>query len=161
IVVNDPLLAPVPQAPKVLGNWKEALNLILSRSTDLATALQEVERAEGNARIALAAALPSLTGTLTATGQILTGSTTTPDRQLKVVGGNGWVVLPGGTQSLPSVNPLAVAQLTATQPILAPRAWYGIKTSDMALTSAKLSVEDKKRTIFSSVASSIISVFTA
>jgi outer membrane protein TolC len=163
IVVNDPLLAPVPAAPKVLNNWKEALGFIMSRSTSLATALQEVERAEGNARIALAAALPSITGTLTVTGQLVTGtaggSAVTP---LPVLGGNGVVVIPGQpAQSAPAVNPIVLGQLSASQPILAPRAWYGIKTADMSITSAKLSVEDQKRTIFTSVASSIIAVFTA
>ena len=72
IELNDPMLVPVPQAGKVLTDWKQALNLILARSTNLATALQEVERAEGNARIALAGALPTITGTVNVTGQLIT-----------------------------------------------------------------------------------------
>ena len=65
IVLNDPLLAPVPAAEKVLTSWKQALQNINARSVDLATAEQEVERAEGNWRTALSNALP----TLTAVGQ--------------------------------------------------------------------------------------------
>lgn len=149
IQVNDPLLAPVPPAPKVLNNWKEALNLILSRSTDLATALQEVEKAEGNARGALALALPTITAQGTITGQLITG-----------VNKSSFMGMTLSTPA-PAINPTVNGQITATQPILAPKAWYGIKTANMSTESAKLSVEDKKRTIFTSVASSIITVFTA
>src|SRR5262245_3175910 len=73
IEVNDPLLAPVPPAPHVLHNWREAITLIMARSVDLAIAVQEVERSEGLARQALALALPTLTATGTVTGQLVTG----------------------------------------------------------------------------------------
>jgi multidrug efflux system outer membrane protein len=141
IVLNDPLLTPVPPADHILNDWKEALGFIMSRSTALATAVQEVLRAEGNARIALAAALPSLTGTVTVAGQL---------------------IKPAATPGAPAIpNPIVSGALNVTQPILAPRAWYGIKTGEMGVTSAKLSVDDQKRTIFTSVASSIVSVYTA
>jgi outer membrane protein TolC len=149
IQVNDPLLAPMPPAGKMLNNWKDALGFIMSRSTDLATALQEVEKAEGSARIALAAALPTITGTLTVTGQLITGQF--------ISMANGVTI----STPAPATNPTMLAQLTAVQPILAPRAWYAIKTAQMTVSSNKLTVEDKKRTIFTGVASAIISVFTA
>jgi outer membrane protein TolC len=143
IEVNDPLLTPVPPAPHILNNWKEALNYILTRSVDVATAVQEVEKAEGASRQALALALPTLTGTLTATGQVIT-----PPASQQVPG-------------LTGTNPTVLASLTASLPIFAPRAWYGIKTADMQTQASKLSLEDKKRTIFAGVASAIINVFTA
>jgi outer membrane protein, multidrug efflux system len=158
IVVNDPLLTPVPPAPHILGNWKEALSFIMARSTTLATAVQEVVRAEGNSRIALAAALPTITGAVTVTGQLVTGSIPASPGLTYM----GATLLPGGTATtIPPVNPTVLASIQAIQPILAPRAWYGIKTGEMGVTSAKLSVDDQKRTIFTGVASSIITVFTA
>ena len=161
IEINDAMLTPVPPAAKVLTDWKQALNLILARSTNLATALQEVQRAEGNARIALAAALPTITGTVNVTGQLITTSVpASPGYSFMT--SQGTQVVPGTVAyTSPNPNPTVIGALSASQPILAPRAWYGIKTGEMGVTSAKLSVEDQKRTIFSSVASSIISVFTA
>jgi multidrug efflux system outer membrane protein len=139
VEVNDPMLTSVPPASKVLNNWKEALGFIMSRSTSLATAVQEVEKAEGNARVALAAALPSINGTVTITGQLITP--------------------PAGTSPLP--NPLVSGALQVTQPVLAPRQWYAIRTAELGITSNKFAMEDQKRTIFAGVASSIITVFTA
>jgi outer membrane protein TolC len=157
------MLAPMPPATKAVTNWKQALGMIQTRSTDLAIAVQEVEKAEGSVRVALAAALPSLTGTLTVTGQLITGRLPgAPATQLPVIGGPGVVVFPGtpGT-NVPATNPVVLAQLSAQQPILAPRAWYAIRTAELSVTSNKLTLEDKKRTIFTGVASAIIGVFTA
>jgi outer membrane protein TolC len=157
------MLTPVPPATKVLTNWKQALGYIQSRSTDLAIAIQEVEKANGSVRVALAAALPSLTGTLTATGQLVTGKFPgNPATPVPVLGGTGVVIFPAGAATnVPAVNPILLAQLTAQQPILAPRAWYAIHTADLGVTGTKLTVEDKKRTLFTGVASAIIGVFTA
>ena len=146
IEVNDPQLAPVPPAPHVLASWREALTLIANRSVDVAVAMQEIQRAEGLARQALALALPTITATGSITGQIITGTIIVPPQ-------------PGF--SVPSTNPSLLATLSASQPILAPRAWYGIKTADMGITSSRLSVEDKRRTVLAVVASSIVAVFTS
>jgi outer membrane protein TolC len=161
--ITDEMLTPVPPAAKVLNNWKQALGYIQSRSTDLAIAIQEVEKAEGNVRVALAAALPSLTGTLSATGQLVTGKLAgNPAVPLPVLGGAGVVVFPAGAgTTVPSVNPTILAQIQAQQPILAPRQWYAIHTAEIGVTGNKLLVEDKKRTLFTGVASAIIGVFTA
>jgi outer membrane protein TolC len=160
IDIKDDMLTPVPVAPHVLTNWKDALNLILTRSTTLATALQEVERAEGNARVALAGALPTITGSASVTGQLIKGSTSVASIQNPNTG----ALLPAPILvpvTYPTVNPLVTASLLASQPILAPRAWYGIRTAELGVTSAKYAVDDQKRQIFTSVASSIITVFTA
>jgi outer membrane protein TolC len=141
IVLNDPMLAPVPPATKTLANWKEALNYITNRSIDVAIAFQEIERAEGLRRQALAGALPTLNAQGTVTGQVITGT---------YLG-----------QPVPSTNPSVTGSITATLPLLAPRAWYGVKTADMSVTSSKLSWEDKRRTVLITVANSIVSVITA
>jgi outer membrane protein TolC len=173
VEVVDPMLAPVAPAPKVLTNWKMALQLIQTRSIDIATAVQEVEKAEGNLRVSLAVALPSLTGTLTATGQLIT-SPKSAGGLLPVPG----VIVPGVANNLPQTvlftqglgqggtgasgtNPTALAALQASMPIFAPRAWYAIRTAELGVHSNKLTLEDKKRTIFTAVAAAIIQVFTA
>jgi len=141
ITVNDPLLAPVPPPPHVLGSWREALNIISARSVDLAIAAQEVHRAEGVSRQALAAALPSLNATGMATHQLLYNP---------------------ASQFAAFINRTAVqGQVTASLPILAPRAWYGLKTADMSVASSKLTVEDKRRTVLAGVANAIVAVYTA
>jgi multidrug efflux system outer membrane protein len=163
VEVNDPLLAPVPPAAHILNNWKEALNYILTRSVDVATAVQEVEKAEGASRQALALALPTITGTFNVTGQVVTGQSPaeTTTGTVKVGGVTGSFSVPIPQTPLPPVNPTALATLTASMPIFAPRSWYGIKTADMTTAISRLSLEDKKRTIFAGVASAIINVFTA
>ena len=142
-MVNDPLLTPVPPAPHVLTNWREALGYITNRSLDVATSFQEIGRAEGLRRQALALALPTITATGAATYQFV--------KQDYVV--NGVLVTP--------TNPVVTGQLTASLPVLAPRAWYGIKTAEMGVTSAKLSFDDKRARCSRRVASAIVTVFTA
>jgi outer membrane protein, multidrug efflux system len=128
IEIDDPMLAPVPQAAKVLRDWKEALGLIVSRSTDIAIALQEVERAEGNARIALAAALPTITGTVQVTGQLITppaaGVSPLSGIPATLDGAPARLGLPLGLpgSDRAAVNPIVTGSITASQPILAPRA---------------------------------------
>src|SRR5436309_2137299 len=60
--VNDPMLAPVPAAPKSIASWEEALTYVRARSTDLRIAYDEVLRAEALQRTALAGALPQING---------------------------------------------------------------------------------------------------
>src|SRR5580704_6484764 len=49
--VTDPLLAPVPTPRRVLRSWKEAVELLRSRSTDLRIAVDQVLQAEAQTRI--------------------------------------------------------------------------------------------------------------
>jgi outer membrane protein TolC len=139
--LDDPLLAPVEPAPHQLASWREAVTLVNSRSVELGIAVQEVERARGNARQALALTLPTITASGSLTAQLLTAA------------------LPPGTES--TANPSLQGQLAVSQPILAPRAWYGLKTSKMGVASAKLSVADKKRTVLTGVVNGIVSVVIA
>ena len=117
--IDDPLLAPPEPARHQLADWNEALDLIHLWSTDLDIAVQGVERARGSSRQALALALPTLGASGSVSEQLLTG-TSVP-----------------GTAS--NANPSLQAQFVLSQPILAPRAWYGVKTADMGVTSARLS----------------------
>ena len=139
--LDDPLLAAVEPPPHQLSSWREAVTLITARSVDLGIAVQEVERARGNARQALALALPTISSSGSITQQLLTAASTP------------------GVES--AANPALQWQLAVSQPIFAPQAWYGIKTADMQVTSAMLSVADKKRTVLTGVVNSIVSVVAA
>jgi outer membrane protein TolC len=139
IEINDPLLATVPPPPHLLGSWRDALTLISSRSVELAIAEQEIARAQGLSRQALAGALTSVNATGSMTYQLLQDNATGP---------------------LARANPTIAGSLTVSQPILAPRAWYAIGTAELSVKSAKLSVEDKRRTSLAQVAEAIVGVYT-
>jgi outer membrane protein TolC len=145
IQINDPMLAPVPPATKILNNWREALGFITTRSLDVATGYQEILRAEGLRRQALGGALGTINATGTVTGQVITGTSTF-----------GNITTPS-----PSTNPTVTGQITASLPVLAPRVWYAIGTADMSIASAKLSYDDKRRTVLTTVATSIVAVITS
>ncbi|WP_437616201.1 TolC family protein [Sorangium sp. So ce834] len=134
IEVNDPALAPVPPAARTLASWNEARAIIEQRSVDLVVAVQEVARAEGSARRALAQALPNLD----ASGEL------------------SRLLAPGGADA----PTRAGASITLRQPILAPRAWYGIGTADLAVEVAKLSLEDRRRFTLVAVADAVVSIVT-
>src|SRR5580704_12096309 len=70
--VNDPMLAPVPQPPRVLGSWREAVALLRARSTDLKMAVDQVLEAEAQTRIALAQYLPTINGQGSYNHQLIT-----------------------------------------------------------------------------------------
>jgi outer membrane protein TolC len=147
------MLAPVPAANKSVSNWEDVLGLIRARSTELRIAYAAVERAEGQSRIALAGALPSLNGTGTLRKELLTRTTTNQ------------FTTPTGTivqrVETPSPDVVGIAALTLSQPIFAPRAWYGIKTAHMGEDVARMSVEQTKRGIAANVASTVLAVVTA
>ncbi|WP_437767633.1 TolC family protein [Sorangium sp. So ce764] len=157
IEVNDPALAPVPPPARTLASWNDARGMIEQRSVEFAIAVQEVARAEGVARRALAAALPSLD----ARGDV--------DHELA---GGGAVRLPPGLAPAPGEPTGAFqdvedapttlrASLTLRQPVLAPRAWYGIGTARRSVDVARLSLEDRRRITVGAVADAVVSIVTA
>jgi len=153
--IDDPMLAPMPPAATNVATWDEILDLIRARSTDLRTAYDEVLRAEGMTRSALAQTLPtiSLAGTYTyQTGNY--GNTIEPVP--KANGTIGKILV----SSAPNANSVA-GQAVLTQPILAFQAWHGIGTARAGERAARLSFDDMKRTIALNVANAIIGVVTA
>jgi hypothetical protein len=71
--VQDGMLEPVPPPKHVVQSWRDALRLVRSRNTSLRMAAAQVQLAAGQSRQALAAALPSLTGTADVTRHLITG----------------------------------------------------------------------------------------
>ncbi len=138
--VSDPMLAPVPQARRLLRTWEEALVLVKSRSIELRSALADVSKAEAQWRTALAGALPNISGNASLTHQPINTSL---------------------FSAATSGNNTANANLTLIQPLLATRAWYAIGTADQAIDVARLNVEDAKRLIALRVANGMVAVVTA
>ena len=156
IDVKDPLLTPVAPAPHVLGGFRDALAMVASRSVELAVALQEVQRAEGLTRQALGAALTTVNLTGTLKHDLIRKDVTSVDYGASAQSGS----LVSTTATVPS-SPTALATLTATQPIFAPRAWHAIGTAERSIDVARMSAENVRRTILTAVANAIVGVVTA
>lgn len=152
--IDDPMLAPLPPAARTLKDWNDARSLLRTRSIDLAIALADVERAEGQARVALAAALPTINVGATGTHNFITN----PATQLE--GTN-----PDGT---PRFSPISVpvpnilsGNVTGQMPLINVRVWYGVGTGRKNVKAAQQSTSDIKRTLVLGLASAVVSVYTA
>jgi multidrug efflux system outer membrane protein len=154
VEVSDPLLTPVPPAPNTLTSWRDAMDRVLARSPDLRIAEQEVRRAEGLSRQALAGVLPRVTASGSVTHNLIT--TEVPAREV-TIGGTSFPV--SAAYEAPA-TPVALAQLNAAWP-LSPRAYYALGTSELGVRAAERTFEDKQRTVIAAVASAIVSVVTA
>lgn len=148
--VDDPMLAPIPPAPRSVGGWDDALGDVRARSTDLRIAETRVGQAEGGARVALAALLPSISGSVTGSHQFLTKST----QSIDPVTGNTV------TTTSPTENTLT-AGASLSQALVNVRAIWGLGTAKRNVEAASLSLEDQKRQLTVSLASTMLSVLTA
>lgn len=142
--VSDPMLAPPPQAPRAIRTWDEALALIRTRSPDYASNLQDIERAEAQSRIALAAVLPTLNGQGSFTHQFHTHP----------------ITLGGATVLNPPQNVWGLGA-TFAWPIVNPRGIYGLGTAKRNVEAAKLTFSEKRREIASSVVNSMLATLVA
>lgn len=152
--VSDPMLAPVPPAPVQVGSWDEALALLRQRSTDLRTALAQVEAAAGARRAALGGLLPSLGGTVSVQYNVL--GPTTP---LSVGGGTGGGITGGGTTgSFTTSTPLGTAVLTANVPLLDLQAVRTLRAADSTRRAAELSLDETRRQLTGALARALARV---
>lgn len=152
-VVQDPMLGSVPAAKRVISSWGEAEALLRSRSTDIRIAVAEAARAEAQSRIALAGALPALTGTAVYTHQFLTNRSSQISR-LDAAGNPVFRPL-----QLPIPDALT-GNLQLVQPLLATRTWHAIATAKIGEQSARLSLQELKRTLTRDTASTVVAVIT-
>ena len=151
--VDDPMLAPVPRPKTEIATWEEALQYLRSRSTDLQIAVQEVFRAEAQTRVALAAVLPTITGTGAVTHNIITN-----DVPNLIRGADGSTSTKVITTPYPNY---LTGQLSLSQSVINLRSWYAIGTADYNIGVTKLTVEDTKRVIALKAANAIVGVVTA
>lgn len=150
---SDPMLVPAAPASRTVGSWQEALRLVRERSTDLRTAQANIARAEAQWRTALAALLPQINATGTGTYNMVTSPAYTFD-----LAAGGYV--PSGKRT-PSGDPFVNLTGTLVQPVIAPRALWGLGTAAAAADSTRLSLADTKRTVALGVANAMVSVVTA
>jgi outer membrane protein TolC len=148
--VNDAMLEPIELPAQVLGSWRQALSLVQSRSTSLATARARIVEANARSRQALSNGLPSVTGNgsynrnlLFATGAALTAQN---------IQTNVRVPYPATVWN---------AGVSLRQPVFDLRTWYDVGTSDVAIAAASASAEDVERISLGSLADTIVSVITA
>lgn len=146
--IDDPALVSPPRPPRQIGGWREAMETIRTRSTDLAISLADVTRAEAQTRVALAAALPTLGAQASASDVVMRTVTQPLSGDAK-------------TTFLPENSLTYGGSLNLSVPIFAPRAWYAMGTADRNLEAARLSALDQRRILAANVASALVSVVTA
>jgi outer membrane protein TolC len=139
--VTDPMLAEAPRAPREVETWREALESVRQRSTDLRTAFDEVLRAQAQERIALANLLPTVTGNVT--GEHQSG--------LQVGG------LALSSQALDTLSVGAQIQQT----LVNSQQFYALGTAKTSTRAAELSRADEARTLAVTTANAIVGVVTA
>jgi outer membrane protein, multidrug efflux system len=158
--VDDPMLTPVPPAGRIVGSWQEALSMLVVRSLDLRNAYDQIKSAEALSRIALAATLPTIAGTGTATHQFITNTVAGAGAMSLTCMGSATGTSCGEGSTVPTPNYMTGA-LVLSQPLLAIEAWHYIGTTHVSQEAARLSAEDLKRTLAISVGTDIINVVTA
>jgi outer membrane protein TolC len=147
--VTDSMLEPIELPSQVLASWRQALSLVQSRSTSIATARARIVEANARSRAALANGLPLITGSGTVNRNLLfaTGATLTAQGQSNV--------------RLPYPATTWNAGVSLRQPIFDLRTWYDIHTADTAADAAAMSAEDVERLALGGLADSIVTVITA
>jgi outer membrane protein TolC len=149
--VDDPMLAPAPSPKRVLGSWKEGLDLLRARSTDLRIAVDQVLQAEALTRIALAQYLPTINASLSYTRQLITHPVTSG-----AVVGNTIVE----TSEVPIPNTFS-SNIQLQQDVINVQEFDQIGIDKIGERASRLSVDDKKRTLALSLANQIVAVVTA
>jgi outer membrane protein TolC len=144
------MLTAPPAAPREINSWADAVALSRARSTDIATAVAEVRRAEAQTRTALAAVLPTLNGSVSYPHQFITKDQT-------VLGAPGE---PPRTITSPQSD-YVNGSLVLQQSIINLQAWHSIKTGKENEKAARLSVEDSERVVTLGVASAVVGVVAA
>ncbi len=150
--VTDPMLEPVPPPKRLLASWDEAVAYMRTRSTDLRVALDAVLQAEAMTRIAFAAYLPTINANGTFTHQLITNRVN-----------NGISVSASGlvnSSTLPLENG-ETGNIQAQQTLINVQSWDQIRINKLSEAQARLSVDDKKRTLALGLANQIVAVVTA
>jgi len=146
------MLVPVPPPRRAIASWDEAARLMRARSTDLRRAHDEIRRAEADSRTALAAVLPSLNATGTASHTLLPAA-----------GSNTFVDASGATVSAASgrARNTLNASLRLGVPLVDLKAWHAIGTAHRNEDAARLGQAELERTTAAALAAAIAESVTA
>ena len=142
VPVDDPMLRPVERAPHNLRDWREALQLVRTRSPDLRVALAQIEVSRGRARMALAGALPKLTGTGTLTHQLVQYEPINPS-------------------PVPFPATVFTARADLVVPLLSARNWYDYATAKDTVQKIEVDVDEAERKVIAGLAEAVVAVITA
>ncbi|MBU8896661.1 TolC family protein [Corallococcus sp. H22C18031201] len=157
--VSDPLLTPVPPPPLQVKTWGEALDLLRQRSTDLRTALAQVEVAAGQWRIALANLLPTINGTIAT--QLPKDSSLIGGGLSGGISGGGSGVEGSNTGAKRPTQPLVVGLLTGSMPLVDLGSIYGVGTAKESRHTAALSLAETKRQLTLGLAQALVTASSA
>lgn len=150
--VEDPMLLPVPPPHRFIASWEEAERLLRARSTDLRSAYDDIRRAEADSRTALAAVLPTLSGSGTATHTLLD----LPKRaSVPILDQAGNITTTSGGSNSYSASVRASISLINLQ------VWHQIGTAHVSEDAARLSYQDLERTTAAGLATAIAQNVTA
>lgn len=146
VPVDDPMLASVPPATKNLKDWRDALEILRARSTELRSAHAQIEVARGQARMTLAASLPKLTGTGTLNHQLIAPPPP-----------------PAGSATVAGLFPATVftARAELLVPLLSARNWYDYATAKESIVKSQLDAAEAGRKIIAGLAEAIVGVVTS
>jgi outer membrane protein, multidrug efflux system len=144
------MLDPLELPAQVLGSWQQALALMRSRSTSIATARAQIAEADARSRQTLSSSLPTLSGNGSVTRNLLFATGTTTLAQ----GGVAEVRLPYPATTWN-------AGVSFRQPVFDLRSWYDVTTSRRAIDAAAAGAEDVERQALGSLADAIVTVITA
>ena len=146
--VDDAMLAPPPDAPRVIPSWDDALALVRRQSPDYVTGYQSVLRAESQARLALSQLLPTLTGNASYTHQFLT-----EQFSLSTTG-------TGPTFQSPAADVFGVGA-TLNVPLVNARGIFAQRTATRTVEAAERSFDDTRRLIATSLVHSMLTTLAS
>jgi outer membrane protein, multidrug efflux system len=148
--VNDSMLDAVEAPRHVLENWRQALALVRSQSTTVATARARIIEANARSRQALSLGLPEIGATGSVRRNLLFGTGVTINDEGQ----------PTNTR-LPYPATVWNAGLSLRAPVFDLRTWHDVSTSKTAIEAASASAKDAERLVLGSLADTIVTVTTA
>ncbi len=148
--ITDQMLEPVPPPARVLKSWQEALELVRTRNTSLATARAQVLTAQAQARLALAQSLPSLVANGVVQRSLLFG---------RGIGRTADRFIPNARQ--PQQATIWSAGLSFRQRLLDVQSWYDQDTASLAVDANLALVQDTQRVAMGALADTLVTVITA
>lgn len=154
--IDDPALVAAPRPKTVLTSWREAKDLLASRSTDLRSAVYGVQRAEGRWRQALGGLLP--------TGRLNGGigyDLVNPDVPALGVVGAGGATIAVAQQKVKATIPVGGIALNATLPVVDIASWMNLGSSNSGIESAKFTEADVRRRVVQSLSRTLVAVVAA
>jgi outer membrane protein, multidrug efflux system len=153
---TDPLLAPLPAEAETVTSFDEALARLRQGSDTLEIAAARARAAAAQSRQALAALLPLIQGTASATYDVLR-----PDSAPTSPGAFPSGAVPTGGGNGTPTSPLGVGQLSARVPLIDVSLWQGRAAARAGEAAAAADRDDVERTLVLALASTLIDVLSA